>query len=467
VYRYWKMPEPRPLYAHRVLLPGGWAENVAITLDTNGVISGVRENVPAIPQGAELLQGVVVPGIPNCHSHAFQRAMVGLTETRSSSDDSFWSWRDAMYRLLGQIGPEQLQAISEQLYIEMLKQGYTSVAEFHYLHHSNDGRPYEDPTEMSQRVIAAAQSAGIHITHLPVLYCHSDFGGGAPEAGQRRFVNSIEQYQQLLAQLHSRYRDEPNVRLGMAPHSLRAVSEPLLRESIAGLDGLDNTAPIHIHIAEQQREVDSCLAHTGARPVEWLLREFEVNKRWCLVHATHLVEEECRKLAASGAVAGLCPTTEANLGDGLFPAEAYLQAGGRFAIGSDSQVCLDPARELQLLEYGQRLFTHGRTLLADEQTPSVGEKLLRSAAAGGAQALAINSGRIEVGARADLLVLDDQHASLYGKAGSELLDSWVFACNNTPVKDVMVAGQWQVRDGVHAQQDAVAQRFRQAIDSMR
>jgi formimidoylglutamate deiminase len=461
------MSEPRPLYAHSALLPGGWANNVAITIDAEGVITGLRENVPAIPQGAELLQGVVVPGIPNCHSHAFQRAMVGLTETRSGSDDSFWSWREAMYRLLGQIGPEQLQAISAQLYVEMLKQGYTSVAEFHYLHHAADGNPYADSAEMSLRVIAAAQTAGIHITHLPVLYCHSDFGGGAPEAGQRRFVNTIDQYQRLLEQLHSRYRGESGVRLGMAPHSLRAVSEPLLRESIAGLNALDNTAPIHIHIAEQQREVDSCLAHTGVRPVEWLLREFEVNHRWCLVHATHLLAEECKKLAASGAVAGLCPTTEANLGDGLFPAQDYLQAGGRFAIGSDSQVCLDPARELQLLEYGQRLHTRGRTLLADEQTPSVGEKLLRSAAAGGAQALAINSGRIEVGARADLLVLDDQHASLYGKTRSQLLDSWVFACNNTPVKDVMVAGQWRVRDGVHAQEEVVAQRFRQALDDMR
>lgn len=458
------MRDSHALYVHDALLPDGWARNVAITIDARGVIAAVTADVPAIPQGSELIQGVLVPGIPNCHSHAFQRAMVGLTETRGGGDDSFWSWRDAMYRLLEQIGPVQLQAISEQLYIEMLKHGYTSVAEFHYLHHNADGRPFDNPAEMSQRVIAAAQTAGIHITHLPVLYCHSDFGARRAEATQARFVHSLEAYQQLFQQLLGCYRDEPNVRLGIAPHSLRAVSEPLLAEAIDSVDTLDDTAPIHIHIAEQEREVDSCIAHSGARPVEWLLQRFKVDKRWCLIHATHLADEECRNLAASGAVAGLCPTTEANLGDGLFPALEYLQAGGRFAIGSDSQVCLDPVQELRLLEYGQRLVTQRRTLLADDETPSVAAKLFQSVVAGGAQALGINSGSIEVGARADLVVLDDQHPVLYGKSESALLDSWVFACNQTPVKHVMVAGQWRVRDGMHPQQEMVAQRFRQALD---
>ena len=458
------MPDPRPLYAHRALLPAGWASNVAITIDAAGMIETVRQDVPAIPQGAQLLRGVLVPGIPNCHSHAFQRAMVGLTEVRSSSDDSFWSWRDAMYQLLQQIGPEQLQAISEQLYIEMLKQGYTSVAEFHYLHHNTDGSVYDDPAEMSHRVIAAAQSAGIHITHLPVLYCHSDFGGQAAEAGQRRFVHDVDAYQNLLQQLHDRYHDVPNVQLGMAPHSLRAVSERLLREAITGLNALDDSAPIHIHIAEQQREVDSCIAHSGARPVQWLLQNFDVNRRWCLIHATHLANEECKDLAASGAVAGLCPTTEANLGDGLFPAVEYLQAQGRFAIGSDSQVCRDPTEELRSLEYGQRLFKQRRVLLVQQDQPSVGESLLQGAIAGGAQALGFAEAGVCVGARADLLVLDDQHPVLYGKDGAAILDSWIFACNDTPVKDVMVAGQWWVRDGVHPQQEDVAQRYRQALD---
>jgi formimidoylglutamate deiminase len=465
------MSDSRPLYAHRALLPSGWANNVAITMDADGAIATVREDVPAIPQGAELLQGALVPGIPNCHSHAFQRAMVGMTEIRShipgsENDDSFWSWRDAMYQLLQQIGPEQLQAISEQLYVEMLKCGYTSVAEFHYLHHNTDGSAYDDPAEMSHRVISAAQSAGIHITHLPVLYCHSDFGGQAAEAGQRRFVHDIEAYQLLLQQLHSRYGDVPNVSLGMAPHSLRAVSERSLRDAIAGLNGLADSAPIHIHIAEQQREVDSCVAHFGARPVEWLLQNFDVNARWCLIHATHLANGECENLAASGAVAGLCPTTEANLGDGLFPAVEYLQAQGRFAMGSDSQVCRNPAEELRLLEYGQRLHKQRRVLLAQENLPSVGESLLQGAVAGGAQALGFGEAGICVGARADLLVLDDQHPVLYGKKGAALVDSWIFACNDSPVKDVMVGGQWRVRDGIHPQQEDVAQRYRQALDSL-
>jgi formimidoylglutamate deiminase len=458
------MPDPRTLYAHRALLPGGWADHVAITLDADGTITSVSENEPVIPQGADLIQGVLVPGMPNCHSHAFQRAMVGLTETRGSSDDSFWSWRDAMYRLLGSIGPDELQAISEQLYIEMLKLGYTGVAEFHYLHHNFDGSPYDDVAEMSHRVIAAAGNVGIHITHLPVLYCHSDFGSQPPEAGQCRFVHSIDAYQELLQQLHSRYRNEANVQLGMAPHSLRAVDEQSLRQAIAALNALDDTAPIHIHIAEQEREVDSCLAHTGARPVERLLEQFDVDSRWCLIHATHLVEQECRALAASGAVAGLCPTTEANLGDGIFPAVDYVQASGRFAIGSDSQVCLNPAEELRLLEYGQRLLKRRRALLAGEGQTSVGEFLFRGAVAGGARALGINSGQICAGARADLLVLDDQHPTLYGKGDSALLDSWIFASNDTPVKDVMVGGQWRVRDGVHPQQEAVAERFRRVLD---
>jgi formimidoylglutamate deiminase len=458
------MSEARTLYASRALLPDGWAENVAIGIDALGVIVSLEQNLPGLPSGAESLCGVLVPGMPNCHSHAFQRAMVGLTETRGSTEDSFWSWRDTMYRLLGSIGPDELGAISEQLYIEMLKLGYTSVAEFHYLHHNLDGTAFDDPAEMSHRVINAAQAAGIHITHLPVLYCHSDFGAKAPEVGQRRFVHEIDAYLELWSGLYDRYNKVTDVRLGMAPHSLRAVSQPLLREAIVGLDALDASAPIQIHIAEQQKEVESCLAHTGARPVEWLLREFEVNARWCLVHATHLSPQECRNLASSAAVAGLCPSTEANLGDGIFPAVEYLQAEGSFAIGSDSQVCLSPAQELRLLEYGQRLQHQKRVLLATEAQASVGESLYREALDGGARALGIQTGTIAIGARADLLVLDDQHPSLYGKSGAALLDSWIFACDSTPVRHVMVGGQWRVRDGVHPREEIVAEGFRRAID---
>ena len=452
------------LYAERAFLPEGWADNVAITIGDSGLIEDVRRDLVSSPPGAEQLDGIVLPGIPNCHSHAFQRAMVGLTELRGSGDDSFWSWRDAMYRLLDNIGPEELQAISAQLYIEMLKLGYTGVAEFHYLHHGADGSHYSDPAEMSHRVIAAAQAVGIHITHLPVLYCHSDFGEQRPASGQRRFIHSLDAYQNLLQQLHSHYQARPNVHLGIGPHSLRAVSETQLHAAIAAIDSLDNTAPIHIHIAEQQREVESCIAHNGARPVAWLLDHFQVNERWCLIHATHLADDECRSLAKSGAVAGLCPTTEANLGDGLFPVVDYLQQRGSFAIGSDSQVTLSPTEELRLLEYGQRLLHQKRTLLADEQIPSVGETLYRGAVAGGTRALGVDTGSIRTGARADLLVLDSQHPSLYGKTGSAILDSWIFAGHSNPVKDVMVGGQWCVKDGIHPKQEIVADSFRRMID---
>lgn len=451
------------LHAPVALLPDGWGQDVLISIGERGLIQSVEVGITETPTGAERLAGVLVPGVPNCHSHAFQRAMVGLAEKRGGDGDNFWSWRDAMYRAMGKIGPEQLQAIAEQLYIEMMKQGYTSVAEFHYLHHAPNGQPYDDPAEMSRRLIAAANTAGIHITLLPVLYCHSDFGGVAPEAAQRRFIHALEDYQRLLERLQRYCLNLDNVHLGMALHSLRAVSEPLLRDAIAILDGLDPSAPIHIHIAEQQREVEQCIAHTGARPVEWLLDHFEVDSRWCLVHATHVTDAECQDLVRSGAVAGLCPATEANLGDGLFPATDYFQAGGRMAVGSDSQVSVDPAQELRLLEYGQRLQRQQRTLMATASIPSVGESLLRAAVRGGSQALGIQAGRVQAGARADLLVLDSGHPRLLGRQESEILDSWIFGCQHTPVKDVMVAGRWQVRDTVHPRQDEIIRRFREAL----
>ena len=458
------MPEPRVLYCEHVLLEDGWAESVSIVIDATGTITELRREPGSVPAGAEYAHGSVVPGMPNCHSHAFQRAMAGLTERRGSGEDSFWSWRETMYKLLQHIGPDELQVVAEQLYVEMLKLGYTSVGEFHYLHHDSDGRPYADPAEMSHRLIAAARGAGMHITLLPVLYCHSDFGAAAPLPGQQRFVHSAEGYQALQETLHRDYGGQANIRLGAAPHSLRAVSKPILQDAISGLDSLDKAAPIHIHIAEQELEVEGSLACHGKRPVAWLQDNFEVDSRWCLVHATHMDAAECRAMAASGAVAGLCPTTEANLGDGIFPAVEFLDAGGNIAIGSDSQVCLDPAQELRLLEYGQRLSRRRRTLLASPSQPSVGEFLLRQSLSGGARALGINAGVIAPGARADLVVLDGQHPGLYGKRGSTLLDSWVFACNGTPVKDVMVAGEWRVQQGVHAHEESVAGRFRTVMD---
>jgi len=456
----------KTLYFRAALLAQGWAKNVAIEIDGGGLISSVNSNMDCAPDGAEFIEGTVLPGIQNCHSHAFQRTITGLTEQRLNPEDSFWSWRDSMYKLLGKIGPEELQAVAEQLYLDMLKQGYTGVAEFHYLHHNQNGEQYDDPAEMSHRVIAAAHTVGIQITHLPVFYCFSDFGGKPPESAQRRFIHSLDNFQQLLENLHGKYKSDANVQLGIAPHSLRAVDKAMLEGLIRCQDELNNQAPIHIHIAEQQREVNACIDFCGKRPVQWLLDNFNVNSRWCLIHATHLDLSEIQSLANSGAIAGLCPTTEANLGDGLFPAVDYLQQGGAFAIGSDSQVCVSPTEELRLLEYGQRLQQQQRTLLASEQQPSVGENLLRGALSGGAAALGINAGAIDTGKRADFLVLDDQHPSLYGKTGCALIDSWIFACNENPVKDVMVNGQWLVRNGHHEQQDSISERFRTAMDNI-
>lgn len=449
------MAEARVLYAQCALLPEGWACNTAVAIAATGEIEAVDSDLPEAPPDAEAVAGILVPGVPNCHSHAFQRAMAGLTETRQG-EDSFWSWRDVMYDLLRSIGPEELEVIATQLYIDMLRRGYTGVAEFHYLHHDRDGRPYADAAEMSRRIIRAARLAGIQLTLLPVLYCHSDFGGQPPGDGQRRFVHGVDDYLALFHGLAGEIAGMPGARLGVAPHSLRAVT---VEELAVLLSGVGESVPVHIHIAEQEREVEACLAATGQRPIAWLLDRFEVSPRWCLVHATHMDAAETGALAASGAVAGLCPTTEANLGDGIFPAVDYLRQGGRLALGSDSQVCVDPAQELRLLEYGQRLIHRRRNLLASPPHSSTGESLLRGAWAGGALALGVDSGAIRPGSRADLLVLDEHHPVLVGRSGAALLDSWVFACDDTPVKDVMVGGEWQVRDGLHRLQSDTRERF--------
>ncbi|MGH7125676.1 MAG: formimidoylglutamate deiminase, partial [Stellaceae bacterium] len=314
------------LFAKSALLPDGWAENVRLTLDAAGTITAVE---PLAAAGdAERLAGPVLPGMLNLHSHAFQRAMAGLTERASPSGDDFWSWREAMYRFLAVLEPEDVRAIAAQLYLDMLKAGYTGVAEFHYLHHGRDGRPYADRAAMSEAVIAAAAETGIAITLLPALFQTSGFGGAAPTEGQRRFVNSVDEMMALIEETRRRHAANRDVRIGLAHHSLRAVPPEALAAATAALRDLDPTAPIHIHVAEQTREVEQCLAWSGARSVQWLLDHAQVDTTWCLVHATHMDEAETRRLAATGAVAGLCPTTEANLGDGFFPLLPYLAAEG-------------------------------------------------------------------------------------------------------------------------------------------
>ncbi|MBX6324188.1 MAG: formimidoylglutamate deiminase, partial [Rhodospirillaceae bacterium] len=395
-----------------------------------------------------------------------------LTEraTAAAGQDSFWTWREVMYAFVGRFDPDQVEAIAAQLYVEMLKAGYTAVGEFHYLHKRPDGGFYDDPAEMSSRIVRAAGDAGIGLTLLPVLYARGGFGGQPPGAAQHRFVLDVAQCVRLIERLRALCGQDPQIRVGVAPHSLRAVTPEELSGVVAGLRGLDAAAPIHIHVAEQVKEVEDCLAWSGRRPVEWLLDHAPVDGHWCLVHATHMTPEETRRLAASGAVAGLCPTTEANLGDGIFPAQDYMRTGGAFGIGSDSHVSVSPVEELRWLEYGQRLIARRRNVLLPEargnEAGSVGAALYRRALAGGAQALGRPVGRLVPGARADLVVLDPDCPTLIGKAEDALLDAFVFAGNANPVRDVMVGSAWVVRERRHRAEEAVFTRYCSALQRL-
>lgn len=451
------------LLAAHAWLPDGWADDVLIEIDGRGRIAAATPKA-GTSQGFERIEGFVVPGLANVHSHAFQRAMAGLTEARTARTDSFWTWRDLMYRFAARITPEQVHDIAAHLYVEMLKGGYTAVGEFHYLHHDAGGERYADRGEMSHRLIAAAAEAGIAIAHLPVLYAHAGFGGQPASEGQARFTMGTEEYGALLRALHDRYWRAPDVRIGAAFHSLRAVDPAMIRDTLAALERIDASAPVHIHVAEQRDEVEECVAWSGLRPVRWLLENAPVGPRWCLVHATHLDAGEIADLAASGAIAGLCPTTEANLGDGIFPATKYLarKTPGRFGIGSDSHVTVSVAEELRLLEYGQRLTARRRAVLATARQRSPAERLHREAAAGGAQALGFEGGRLAAGARADLVVLDPESPPLWNKSPAQALDAWIFAGGNECVRDVMVGGAWRIRERRHPREAELASRFRAA-----
>jgi len=451
-------------FAERALLPDGWARDVRIEVDSLGAIAAATPD--SDPAGAGRLAGPVVPGMANLHSHAFQRALAGLAE-RGLGEDSFWTWREVMYRFVGRLSPEQVEAIAAQLYVEMLKAGYTAVGEFHYLHHGPDGRPYDDPAEMARRVLAAARRTGIGLTLLPVLYGYGDFGGQPAGEGQRRFLNSPEALLRIVEALHHDTAGDPQVAVGVAPHSLRAVTPDTLDAAVRGVHGLWAEAPVHIHVAEQMREVEACRAWCGRRPVEYLLEQGYPDARWCLIHATHTTEDEVARLAESGAVAGLCPTTEANLGDGVFPAEAYLRAGGRFGIGSDSHISVSPVEELRWLEYGQRLMVRRRNVLASpDHDGSVGATLWQGALRGGARALGPPIGRLAPGHRADLVVLDGAAPQLRAKPDDLLLDALVFAGNANPVRDVMVGGSWVVREGQHSEEDAVLAAYQSAVSDL-
>lgn len=445
-------------FAESALLPGGWARNVLFEVAPDGRID--RAVADAAPGDAERLRGAVIPGMPNLHSHAFQRAMAGLTEKGGPQGDSFWSWRKLMYGFLENLTPDDVEVIATQLYIEMLRAGYTAVAEFHYLHHDPKGQPYANAAETGERIAAAAQGSGIALTLLPVFYAHGNFGGVEPTTGQRRFINSLDGFARILAALAGTVRERPTQRIGVAPHSLRAVTPEELRAVVVEMGRIDGAAPIHIHAAEQQKEVDDCLGWGGTRPVAWLLDHMQLDARWCVVHATHMDANETKALARSGAVAGLCPTTEGDLGDGFFNAASYLRAAGKVGIGGDSHAAVDPFLELRLFEYGQRLKLERRNVLALAIGNSLGGQLYRTACAGGAQALGQNIGQLAEGFRADWVVLNGDDPALAEQSGDGLLDAAIFGPVRAPVRDVMVAGQWQVRDGVHAQGEASLKRYR-------
>jgi formimidoylglutamate deiminase len=456
-------PAMPQFFATAALLPAGWARDVLIEADAAGDILSVTPG--AAPGAAERLSGAVIPGVPNLHSHAFQRAMAGHAERRGPPEarnaeggaDSFWTWRQTMYRFVGRFTPEDAEAVAAQLHLECLEWGFTGIAEFHYLHHQPDGTPYADPAEMALRQLAAAEASGIGITLLPCLYRHGGIFGRDPLPGQRRFLNDLDGFFRIVASIRAAAAGNPQTGLGLAPHSLRAVTPAMLAE-VARFDG-----PIHIHAAEQVREVEECRAATGARPVEWLLDQMPVDARWCLIHCTHMTLAETQALARSGAVAGLCPSTEASLGDGIFALPDYLVAGGRIGFGTDSHVGTSARDELRQLETSQRLALQQRNVATDEAHPHAGRNLLEAALAGGAQASGRRLGAIAPGRRCDLVELDAEHPGLVGRQGDELLDAWVFSGQGNPVRQVVVGGRTVVKEGRHLRGAEITERFRAAM----
>ena len=448
------------LFARHALLPQGWQRDVLLEWDSQGDLTQVAPG--ARPPLNVARAEYVLPGMVNLHSHAFQRALGGLTETGSDGPDSFWTWRDLMYRFAARITPEQIEAIAAQLFAECLRHGYTAVCEFHYLQRGVDGASYARPAETAERVAAAAQLAGMGVTLLPVLYSHAGFGAQPLTPGQARFRTDVDDVLGIVEALAPLRGGQLEV--GAAPHSLRAAGIDAIRALAASLPA---ARPLHIHIAEQEAEVAQCIAHTGQRPVAYLLDQLALDARWCLVHATHLAAAEVTALAASGAVAGLCPTTEANLGDGLFPLAPYTTAGGRFGIGSDSHVSQSPVEELRWLEYGQRLQHRQRNVAHVPAQRSVGDFLWQAALTGGAQATGRRVGALAAGRRADLLVLDAQHPNLDGVDHAEVLGRMVFCGNDNLVRDVLCGGRWVVQSGRHRAQEAIASRYCQALRDLR
>ncbi|MDN3646596.1 formimidoylglutamate deiminase [Pontixanthobacter aestiaquae] len=447
--------------ARQALTAQGWRENVTVSIGDDGRIADVAGEDTRVDHTV----GVLLPGLSNVHSHSFQRAMAGLAEQRGpSTKDDFWTWREVMYRFLELLTPDDVEAIAAQVQMEMLEAGYSAQAEFHYLHHAPGGGTYDQLDEMSQRHFSAADLTGIGYTHLPVLYMRGGLDGRALAGGQLRFGCDIDRFETLYSELAARLTDlPPDFTLGVAPHSLRAVSRDGLDAALA----LAPDGPIHIHAAEQVGEVREVKGALGAMPVEWLLANMPVDQRWCFIHATQMEPSETIGLARSGAVAGLCPLTEANLGDGIFDGSRFLKHGGRIGIGSDSNIRIAVAEELRTLETTQRLRDKQRVVLTSDAAPSNGRALYERVAVGGAQAIGRNSGRIEAGAWADLTALDDSSHMLAALEGDTMLDTWIFAGDDSLVCDVWSAGRHVVTNGQHVRRDAIVARFTETMIRLR
>jgi formiminoglutamate deiminase len=448
------------IFANHALLPDGWHNNVRITLNGSRIGSIKADSTS---QTGDTRVDTVLPALANLHSHSFQRAMAGMTEVRAAGRDSFWTWRTLMYQFMQNVTPEQYQAIAALVFMEMQEAGYASVGEFHYVHHQNGGTRFEQVSELSQRVFAAAAQTGIGLTHLPVLYTYGGAGQAELSGGQRRFGNTVTQFADLVVEARSKAAQvlPDDTRVGIAPHSLRATCPEDLAEALPIAAG----NPIHIHISEQPKEVEDIQGWLGARPVEWLLRNAPVDRNWCLIHATHMTDQETRDMARSGAVAGLCPITEANLGDGPFNGPAYLEEGGAFGVGSDSNVCISLTEELRMLEYSQRLRDISRNVMIPGEG-SVGKVLYTGAAQGGATALGRDCGEIAEGKLADLVAIDRNDPALVALRDDQLLDGLCFAAKDRVVTDLWSAGRHSVQGGRHVARDAVIAAYGDAIKSL-
>ncbi len=450
------------IFANTALLPAGWQTSVELVIDHNGTIANVTTE--ASGESADHMVDVLLPAPANLHSHAFQRAMAGMTEHRGPDPrDSFWTWRKLMYRFLDQLTPQDIHAITALVQMEMLESGYAAVGEFHYLHNRSDGKTYDNPAELGEQVASAANDTGIGLTLLPVLYEHGGCDGRALGAGQRRFGNTIESFESLYAGAQRALQSLPDdAQLGVAPHSLRAVS----RESLQRATQIAPDQPFHIHVAEQDLEVEEVENAWGLRPVEWLLDNHALDSRWCLIHCTQMLSHETEGLAKSGAVAGLCPITESSLGDGIFEAQAFLQAGGSIGVGSDSNIRISLAEELRTLEYSQRLRDKSRAVLASAEH-STGMRLFDAINAGGARACKRNSGSLAEGRLADLVAIDRAGVYLHGASDDAILDHWFFAGDDHVVSDVWAAGRHQVRGGRHIARDAIVENYLRTLSGLR